>query len=249
MDQYHFLVGEFKKNTPFDPAAASAQLFAWFAQIGEPVERYGSKTGKVVKFSQKNYEKTLFAPDVDSVQLFSPRLVPKEDTEEVRNCAALGAYGPSETLLLAIRASQLPLARLFDGAAAIPGLLDHCEYVYGYSETLGHGTGYAHGYFQEDEAHPITFGRRDPGNNWGAIKRNGRQDDYVRDVYPINVFTQAKLDGLPPSRLHALRAAMQAHGRCEEQNGSKRWFLSDTEQAAARTDLLAHAMLGSHIDN
>ena len=249
MDQYHFLVGELKKNSPFIPASVSAQLFAWFAQVGEAVERYGSKTGKVVKFSQKNYEKTLYAPDADSVQLFSARLVPKEDAAEASNCAALGVYGTSASLLLAIRASQLPLAQLFDGAAAIPGLLDHCEYVYGYSETLGHGTGYAHGYFQADEAHPITFGRRDPANNWGAIKRNGRQDAYVRDVYPINIFSRAKLDALPPARLHALRTAMQAHGRCEEQHGITRWFLSGAEQAAARAELLAHAMLGSHIDN
>ena len=76
LDQYHFLIGEFSKNSLFLPAVASAQLFAWFAQIGEPVERYGSKRGKVVKFSQKNYEKMLFAPDADSIALFSARIVP-----------------------------------------------------------------------------------------------------------------------------------------------------------------------------
>jgi hypothetical protein len=249
MDQYHFLVGEFAKNSPFIPAAASAQLFAWFAHIGEPVDRYGSKTGKVVKFSQRNYEKTLFAPETNGISLFSPRLVPKDDAAEASNCAALAVYEPAHSLLLAIRASQLPLAQLFQGTAAIPGLLDHCEYVYGYSETLGYGSGYARGYFQEDDAHPITFGRRDPGNNWGAITRNGRQDEYVRDVFPVNIFTQAKLDALPPARLQALRSAMQAHGRCEEQAGTTRWFLSGKEQAAARADLLAHPMLGSLIDN
>jgi hypothetical protein len=249
MDQYHFLVGEFAENSPFIPATASAQLFAWFEHIGEPVDRYGSKTGKVVKFSQRNYEKTLFAPETNGISLFSPRLVPKDDAAEASNCAALAVYEATHSLLLAIRASQLPLAQLFQGAAAIPDLLDHCGYVYGYSETLGYGTGYARGYFQEDDAHQISFGRRDPGNNWGAIKRNGRQDEYVRDVYPVNVFSRAKLDALPPARLQALRAAMQAHGRCEEQHGRTHWFLSQAEQAAARAELLAHAMLGSLIDN
>lgn len=50
MDQYHFLAGECKKNTSFDPAAASGHLFAWLAQIGATVERYGNKRGKIVDF-------------------------------------------------------------------------------------------------------------------------------------------------------------------------------------------------------
>ncbi|MGK5061609.1 hypothetical protein [Janthinobacterium sp. LB3P112] len=62
MDQYHFLVGEFNKHSPFIPATASAQLFAWFAQRGERVERYGSRRGKVVIFSQRNYEKNCARP-------------------------------------------------------------------------------------------------------------------------------------------------------------------------------------------
>ena len=71
MDPYHFLVGEFKKDTAFDCAAASAQLFAWFAQIGEPVERYGNRRGKIVKFSQRNYEKMLFARDRRHLSAFA----------------------------------------------------------------------------------------------------------------------------------------------------------------------------------
>ena len=93
MDQYHFLVGEFAKNSPFIPAAASAQLFAWFAQIGEPVERYGNKRGKIVKFSQRNYEKMLFAPDADSIGLLSPRIVPP-DEQALRG--AMQAHGRCE---------------------------------------------------------------------------------------------------------------------------------------------------------
>ena len=95
MDQYHFLVGEFSKNSPFHPATASAQLFAWFEHVGERVERverYGSKRGKVVKFSQRNYEKMLFAPDADSIELFSPRSVPPDEADEVSNCDALNAH-------------------------------------------------------------------------------------------------------------------------------------------------------------
>ena len=120
MDRYHFLVGEFSQNSPFIPAAASAQLLAWFKHVGEPVERYGNKRGKIVKFSQRNYEKMLFAPDADSLALFSPRIVPPD---EVTNCDALAVYQPAVTLLLAMRSSQLPLPQQFDGAAGIPGLL------------------------------------------------------------------------------------------------------------------------------
>ena len=57
MDQYHFLVGELSNDSPFIPAAAGAQLFAWFAQIGEPVDRSGCRRGKIVRFSQRNYKK------------------------------------------------------------------------------------------------------------------------------------------------------------------------------------------------
>jgi hypothetical protein len=92
MDQYHFLVGEFSQNSPFHPAAASAQLFAWFEHVGERVERYGNKRGKVVKFSQRNYEKMLFAPETNSIELFSPRSVPPDEADEVSNCAALNAH-------------------------------------------------------------------------------------------------------------------------------------------------------------
>lgn len=123
MDQYHFLADEFSTNSPFVPAAAGTQLFAWFAHIGEPVERYGSRRGKIVKFSQRNDEKVLFAPDADSIALFSPRIVPPDEADEVRNCDALAVHRPAVTLLLAMRASQLPLPQQFDGAAGIPGLL------------------------------------------------------------------------------------------------------------------------------
>ncbi|KAB0331595.1 hypothetical protein LSO07_07700 [Janthinobacterium sp. PLB04] len=249
MDQYHFLVGEFTKDSPFIPAAASAQLLAWFAHIGEPVERYGSKSGKVVKFSQRNYEKTLLAPDTSSIELFSPRILPPDEADEVTNCDALAVYEPTVSLLLAMRASKLPLPQLFDGAASIPGLLDHCEYVYGYSETLGYGTGYARGYRQLDAAHPMTFGTPCPANNWAAIKRRGLQASHLRDVYPVNIFNHGKLAALPPPRLQALRQSMQAHGRSEEKHGRIHWFLSNEELDAARAALNAHAMLGAYINN
>lgn len=93
MEQFHFLVGEFKKNSPFIPAAASAQLFSWFEQVSERVDRYGSKTGKVVKFSQRNDEKTLFAPDANSMELFSLRVAPPPPPTiaDVRSCRPLDA--------------------------------------------------------------------------------------------------------------------------------------------------------------
>ena len=249
MDQYHFLVGEFKKNTPFDPAAASAQLFAWFALIGEPVERYGSKRGKVVKFSQRNYEKMLFAPDTNSIELLSPRTVRPDDADEVTNCDALAVYSSDSSLVLSIRSSKLALAPMFDAARARPGLFDHCEYVYCYAETQGYGTGYAFGYRQLDEAHPMTFGIPCPANNWSAIKRRGLQDAHLRDVYALNGFTPARLDALPPERRQALRDAMQAYGRCEEHAGLTFWYLPAEELDAARAALNAHAMLGAYINN
>ncbi|PHV25344.1 hypothetical protein CSQ93_24845 [Janthinobacterium sp. BJB426] len=250
MEQFHFLVGEFKKNSPFIPAAASEQLFSWFEQVGERVDRYGSKTGKVVKFSQKNYEKTLFAVDADSIELFSPRIVPPGDVDEWANCDALALYSHSSSLMLAIHASKLPLAQLFHSAEGIPGLLDHCDYVYGYSETLGYGTGYARGYLTPDAAHPwIASARSDPGNNWGAIKRKGLQYEHIRDVYPISIFSQSRLDALPPERQQALRKAMQAYGSSNTHDGKTHWILSGEEQAAARSDLQACTMLGSLIDN
>ena len=249
MDQYHFLVGEFAKNSPFIPATASAQLFAWFERVGERVERYGNKRGKIVKFSQRNYEKMLFAPETDSIGLLSPRIVPPDEADEAVNCDAQAMYSSGSELILSIRASKLALAPLFDGARAIPGLFDHCDYVYCYAETQGYGTGYALGYRQLDAAHPMTFGIPCPANNWSAIKRRGLQDAHLRDVYPINGFTQARLDALPPERRQALRGAMQAHGRCEEHAGWIFWYLQPGEQEAARAALNAHAMLGAYINN
>ncbi|ATD60107.1 hypothetical protein CNX70_07815 [Janthinobacterium svalbardensis] len=108
MDQYHFLVGEFAKNSPFIPAAASAQLFAWFAHIGERVERYGNKRGKIVKFSQQNDEKMLFAPETDSIALLSPRIVPPDEADEATNCDAQAMYSSdSPTSLRWRRCSRL----------------------------------------------------------------------------------------------------------------------------------------------
>lgn len=249
MALYHFLTGEFKEGSTFDPAAASARMFAWFDRIGEPVDRYGGKSGKVVKFSQKNYEKTLFAPDTISIELFSPRILPKDEADEASNCDALAVYSPKFSLLLAMRADKLSLEELFQGAFAMPGLLEQCNYLYGYSETLGYGSGYARGYFQEDAAHPATFGRRDPANNWGAIKRQGRQDAYLRDVYPINAFTDKKIGALPAERQQALRSALETHGRCEKRAGWTLWSLSPAAQQAARATLKTHGMLGAYVDN
>lgn len=249
MDQYHFLVGEFKKDSPFVPAAASAQLFAWFAQIGERVERYGNKRGKIVKFSQRNYEKMLFAPDTESFDLFSPRIVPPDEAYEATNCDALAIYSSRSELVLAIRASKLSLAQLFDGARAIPGLFEHCEYVYCYAETQGYGTGYALGYRQLDEAHPMTFGIPCPANNWSAIERRGLKGEHLRDVYAINAITQARLDALPPERRQALHDAMQAYGRCEAHAEWTFWLVPPEELDAARAALNAHAMLGAYVNN
>ncbi|HEU4817149.1 hypothetical protein [Janthinobacterium sp.] len=249
MDQYHFLVGELRKNTPFIAAEASAQLFAWFAHIGEPVERYGNKRGKIVKFSQRNYEKMLFAPETDGIGLLSPRLVPPDEADEAVNCDAQAMYSSGSELVLSICATKLALMPLFDGARAIPGLFEHCEYVYCYAETQGYGTGYALGYRQIDEAHPMTFGTPCPANNWAAIRRRGLQDSHLRDVYPINGFTQARLDALPPERRQALCDAMQAYGRCEEHAGLTFWYLPPEELDAARAALNAHAMLGAYINH
>ena len=249
MDPYHFLVGELKKDTPFDPAAASAQLFAWFGLIDESVERYGNKRGKIVKYSQRNYEKMLFAPETNSICLLSPRLVPPDEADEAVNCDAQAMYSSDSSLILSIRASKLALVPLFDAARALPGLFDHCEYVYCYAETQGYGTGYALGYRQLDEAHPMTFGIPCPANNWSAIKRRGLQDAHLRDVYPINGFTPARLDALPPGRRQALRDAMHAYGRCEEHAGLTFWYLPPAELDAARAALNAHAMLGAYINN
>ena len=249
MEHYHFLVGEFKKNSPFNPATASAQLFAWFEQIGLPVERYGSKSGKVVKFSPRNYEKTLFAPDANSIELFSARIVPPDEADEVTNCDALAVYSAASLLVLAIRASKLSLTQLFDGARSIPGLFGDCEYLYGYGETLGYGRGYALGYRQLDAAHPMTFGQPCPANNWAAIKRRTLQGEHLRDVFAINGFTQAKLNALPPERRQALRCAMQTWGRCEDHAGWTFWHLQAGELAAARAALNTHAMLGAYINH
>ena len=249
MDPYHFLVGEFKKDTAFDRAAASAQLFAWFAQIGEPVERYGNRRGKIVKFSQRNYEKMLFAPETDGICLLSPRIVPPDEADEAVNCDAQAIYASRSPLMLSIHAGKLALAPLFDGARAIPGLFEHCEYLYCYAETQGYGTGYALGYRQLDEAHPMTFGIPCPANNWAAIQRRGQEDAHLRDVYAINGFTQAKLDALPPARRQALRDAMQAYGRCETHGAWTFWYLPPEELEAARAALNAHAMLGAFINN
>ena len=94
---------------PFNPAAASAQLFAWFAQIGEPVERYGNKRGKIVKFSQRHYEKMLFAPETNGIGLLSPRIVPPDEADEAVNCDAQAMYLSGSELVLSIRASKLAL--------------------------------------------------------------------------------------------------------------------------------------------
>jgi TRAP-type C4-dicarboxylate transport system substrate-binding protein len=67
-------------------------------------------------------------------------------------------------------------------------------------------------------------------------------------VYPINIFSQSRLDALPPDRQQALRKAMQAYGSSNTQDGRTHWILSGEEEAAARSDLQAHAMLGSLID-
>ncbi|WP_431190157.1 hypothetical protein [Janthinobacterium lividum] len=82
--------------------------------------------------------------------------------------------------------------------------------------------------------HPWVPASSDPGNNWGAIQRNGLQYEHIRDVYPINIFSLSRLDTLQPERQQALRKAMQAYGSSNTQDGRTHWILSGEEQATAR---------------
>lgn len=75
---YNFLVAHLKKEGLAQLPAVSVSLREWFGQLGVAIERFGNNAGKVVKFSEKNHEKNLLAPDSAGVTLYSERIWSKD---------------------------------------------------------------------------------------------------------------------------------------------------------------------------
>nr|BFD41994.1 hypothetical protein FFPRI1PSEUD_34930 [Pseudomonas sp. FFPRI_1] len=58
---YNFFAAQLKSNAAVSLTEVSGLLRQWFGLMQLPIQRYGSPSGKVVKFAEKGYEKALLA--------------------------------------------------------------------------------------------------------------------------------------------------------------------------------------------
>jgi hypothetical protein len=243
---YNFLVGHLKKNDLVPLSQVSELLRQWFDQLGVEIERYGSKTGRVVKFSEKSYEKTL-APGGDGIELFSPRTHPKDECDETMNGDVSAVFSYRNGLMLSVNATFMDEQRLIVSFWETAGLPELFEYVYAYQETHAYGTGFALGHYTPDAEHPFVWPGRSKVDNWADVRRKATDDRYIRDVFDFNAFSQEKLESLPPHKRDALETVMKQLGELKASAGFYRWTVAGPDQTAARAELVKSDLLAAYV--
>ncbi|BBP71209.1 hypothetical protein PHLH6_32130 [Pseudomonas sp. Seg1] len=244
---YNFFVAHLKKEALVQLSAVSPFLKAWFAQAGMDIDRFGSKSGKVVKFSEKNYEKTLQAPESEAIEFFSERIWPKDECDELMNCNVSAIFSRRNGLLLSVADEVMSLDQLIESFWRLEGFAELFEYLYAYQETQGYGTGFGLGFYTPDESHPLMWKGRSQVGKWAAATRNAVDVHYIRDVFEYNAFSEEKLNALPAQKQSALESVMDRFGERQLQNGWNVWRVTGADQQDARNELIASDVLAAFV--
>ncbi|POA50373.1 hypothetical protein C1893_02175 [Pseudomonas sp. MPR-ANC1] len=245
---YNFLVAHLKKDGLVQLPAVSASLREWFGQLGVDVDRFGSnKSGKVVKFSEKSYEKSLLASESGGVMLYSERIWPKDECDESMNCNVSAIFLRSNGLLLSVADEVMSLDQLIESFWRLEGFAELFEYLYAYQETQGYGTGFGLGFYTPDESHPLMWKGRSQVGKWAAATRNAVDVHYIRDVFEYNAFSEEKLNALPAQKQSALESVMDRFGERQLQNGWNVWRVTGADQQDARKELIASDVLAAFV--
>ncbi|NMY69787.1 hypothetical protein [Pseudomonas sp. WS 5414] len=242
---YNFLVAHLKKEGSAQLPAVSVSLREWFGQLGVAIERFGNNAGKVVKFSEKNHQKNLLAPDSAGVTLYSERIWSKDECDESMNCHVSAVFLHDNGLLLSVADEVMSLEQLIESFWRLEDFAELFEYLYAYQESQGYGTGFGLGFYTPDELHPLMWEGRNQVGKWAASTRNSVDAHYIRDVFDFNGFSEEKLNALPAQKQRALESVMNRFGERQLQNGWNVWRMTGDDQCNARKELIASDVLAA----
>jgi hypothetical protein len=243
--RYNFLVAHLKKDGLVQLPAVSASLREWFGQLGVAIDRFGNNAGKVVKFSEKNYEKNLQAPESEGVTLYSERIWPKDECDESMNCNVSAFFLHDNGLLLSVADEVMSLDQLIESFWRLEGFAELFEYLYAYQESQGYGTGFGLGHYTPDDLHPLMWEGRSQVGKWAAATRNAVDAHYIRDVFDFNAFSEEKLNALPAQKQSALESVMNRYGERQLQSSWNVWRVTGDDQRNARKELIASDVLAA----
>lgn len=245
VDYYNFLVAHPPVGEGLDCLKAYLKLEEWMQKVGGQIERCGGKNGRVVKFSREKYLRGIFEGKVASVELYSERIWGKGEGSETLNCDFSTVLTEESGLLLTAFSQKLDLESLVGSFFDLPDWYAEFDYAYAYTESHAFGFGYALGRYTPDENHPLIWPRSDEAIMWLKMQWAGKTDEYIRDVYSVNLFSPRKLKALPVEKLEALTIAMARFGSVVGKCGFKLWILSDVDRERVRGELVEIELLAS----
>lgn len=244
MNIYNFFVAHQEPSNDLDVTEAYPELKEWVSFRGG-LERCGGRAGKVIKFNEKKYSKEIGLGLIDAIEFFSARRWDKDECREILNCD-FSAVLSKEKLLLTGSGEKVTLQQLAESFFELAVISGAHDYAYAYKESHAYGFGYAVGIHMVDEGHPLMWARRSEAGAWVKLQWAGKTDLFIRDVYPINLFSARKISALPPRKRQALECAMGTFGVCEIRGKFTVWALDDYELEGVRTELKAVELLASY---
>ncbi|MFJ4347438.1 hypothetical protein [Pseudomonas sp. NPDC089401] len=237
MDLFNFLVAHPAPGADVDLLNVFTDVRRWMSSFGE-IERCGGRAGKVISFNEKKFLADLSQGKLEAIELYSARKWPKDDVSEMLNADCSVIFTDGVGLMLCAHESQAGLVEIADALLMMESIAGICDYAYGYTESRAYGTGYARGIFMPDEAHPLMWPRRSEACNWERKRWASETDAFLRDVFPVNLFSALKIAALPLEKRQALESAMGAFGTYRRQGELTVWTLDGQALASARVKLL-----------
>ncbi|WP_236176735.1 hypothetical protein [Pseudomonas qingdaonensis] len=245
-DMYNYFVAHVAPNSKINSYDVFCGLKIWLVEKAGGIDRCGGKNGKIIKYNEKKFIDELCSGKNPTIFLCSERIWGKGDWSEALNCHFSARFTSTEDIVLSVCAEKIALHELVDSFFRILSISGLVDYAYSYCETHAYGFSYAAGVFTPDDEHPLLWPRSSEVGMWWKKQRAGATDSFIRDVYPVNIFSDRKLSALPPEKRTALESAMKRFGVCDTRGKFTVWALDNHELETVRTELKAVELLASY---
>lgn len=245
MDAFSFLVAHRCSAEKVDKFKVFGRLKEWVERRPAIVDRCGGKNGKLVKFNEKKFLSDLESDGGKDISFYSERIWDKGEVDEFLNCDFSVGYSDGEEFLMSSRSSKLDLRQLVESFWDLGEVVDLFDYAYAYSETQAFGFGYGIGVSMLDDDHPLLWEGHARVGAWKKMQWAGKSDEFIRDVFPFNIYSSRKIEALPETKRKALVQAMENIGECSAKKGYSVWVLKGDELDKARGYLKDYNLIAS----
>lgn len=246
MDKCNFFVAHAEPDLKVNSYDVFCGLRAWLIAVAGKIDRCGGKNGKIIKYNEKKFIDELCSGKNQSIFLCSERIWGKGNWSEALNCDFSARYTDEKDIIFSVLKGKIELHDLVEAFFKLLPTSESFDYAYSYCESHAYGFGYAAGVFTPDDEHPFMWARRNEAGGWLSKQWDGLSDFFIRDVYPVNVFSGRKLSALPLEKRKALESAMQRFGACNTRGKFIVWVLDDHELEDVRVELKAVELLASY---